>query len=122
MLPKLWTGQERRRFRRHEVAIEIDIEVEIYGFASGATPFFAAGKTVNISRSGILAHLDAPVTRGAVCNVFFREALQDVRPQQVSGKVTRCAEWHGVFIVAVEFDAPLERLGVADPENAVADA
>lgn len=122
MLSKLWAGPERRRFRRHEATIEVRIQVELYGFESGATPFFASGKTVNISRNGVLARLDAPVTRGAVCNVFFREARRHVRPQHIRGKIVRCQEHHGQFMVAVEFDAVLQRLELPAPATVAAKA
>ena len=115
MFSRFFGGAERRRFPRHEAALPIEFEIEVYGFEGDSRPFFASGKTVNISRSGVLARLDVPAPKGSVCKLFFRHAGDQVRPQHVAGRVVRLQEESNEFLVAVEFDAPLATLDVAAP-------
>jgi len=114
MFRKIWKGADRRRHRRLEAAVELEVQVEMYGFEGESTPFFATGRTINISRGGVYAALDAPVGIGSVCKVFFRGADDRVAPAHVQGKVLRCEEREGGFRIAVEFDEPLERLQVPE--------
>jgi hypothetical protein len=113
MFSRLWKGMERRRFSRQPATLEVEFEIEIYGFENEARPFFASGKTVNISRSGVLARLDVPILRGAVCKLFFRGTDEQVRPHHVAGRVARLSEDGSDFLIAVEFDEPLTRLEIA---------
>lgn len=114
MFRKLFAGKERRKYPRQEAAIELDIELELYGFAGRSEPVFTRGRTVNISRGGLLAEFDAPVESGTVCNLYFREGSERVSPRRVSGRVMRCSPGEGTFRVAVEFDAPLETLNAPE--------
>ena len=115
MLERFWGGRERRRHTRHPAALQVDIEVEVYGFEGDSRPFFASGNTINISRGGLLARLDAPVSRGSVCNVFFRNAGRQVRPQHTAAQVMRSQEIDGGFLVAVRFEELLLQLDVHGP-------
>jgi hypothetical protein len=112
MLRKWWQGPERRKFPRLEAAIELSVRVELYGFEDASMPFFASGSTRNVSRGGLLAALDAPVSEGSICKVFLHDAADQVRPHHVAGRVVRCEEDGEKFLVAVEFDHPLTRLQV----------
>lgn len=114
MLRKLWKGPDRRRHRRFAAAVDLEVEVEMYGFERDSTPFYATGRTVNISRGGVCAALDAPVAIGSICKVFFRDADARVEPAQVQGKVLRCEELDDAFRIAVAFDEPLTRLRVPE--------
>lgn len=114
MLRSLWRGPDRRRHRRHEASFDIRVELEVYGFEGEVRPFFASGSTVNVSRSGLLATLDAPVSTGSVCNIFFRDTGEQLRPHHVTGRVVREFEEGDRHFVAVEFDEPLLRLEVEE--------
>ena len=114
MLRRLWRGPERRSFERREIALEIELEVELYGFEDESRPFFASGRTLNLSRSGALTRVDLPVAPGSVCKIFFRHADDVVRPHHTAGRVLRAAEVSGGFEIAIEFDEPLIRLRQED--------
>jgi hypothetical protein len=114
MFSRIWKGVERRRFPREEAALEVELEIEIYGFEGESRPFFASGKTVNISRDGVLARLDLPVARGSVCKLFFRQPGDQVRPHHVAGRVARLSQCGDDFLIAVRFDEPLARLEITE--------
>lgn len=122
MFRKFWKGPERREHPRFDAALELAIQVEMYGFEGDSTPFFASGRTLNVSRGGVYTCVDAPVAEGSVCKLFFRDADAQVRPSHVSGRVLRCSERDGAFHIAVEFDEPLLELSVAQPEASAAGA
>jgi len=114
MFSRIWKGTDQRQFPRQEAAFEVELEIEVYGFEGESRPFFASGRTINISRSGVLAHLDAPIARGSVCKLFFRCTGDHVRPHHVAGRVARLRESGDGYLVAVRFDAPLARLNIAE--------
>lgn len=122
MLSRIWKGVDPRRFLRQEAALEIELEIEIYGFEDESRPFFTSGKTINISRDGVLARLDVPLSRGSVCKLFFRQTGDQVRPHHVAGRVVRLARSGEDFLVAVRFDEPLTRLEVAEKVTVAAPA
>lgn len=115
MLRQIWKGPERRAHRRLEAAVEVAVRVEMYGF-EGARPFFATGITLNAGRGGVLATFDVPVTKGSVCNVYFRDADVRIEPSRVQGRVVRCEEHAAGFLVAIAFETPLTRLELAQSE------
>jgi len=114
MFSRIWKGADRRQFPRREATIEVELEIEIYGFEGESRPFFASGKTINISRGGVLACLDVPISRGSVCKLFFRQIGDRVRPHHVAGRVIRLRESGGDFLIAVRFDEPLAHLEVRE--------
>lgn len=116
---RLWSGPDQRRYDRHEATLEIELEiqVEIYGFETESHPFFASGETLNISLSGLLAYLDAPVSSGSVCSIFFRNAGHQVRPCLLAGRVLRCDARADGFVIAVTFDEPLLHLAAETPSQ-----
>jgi len=113
MLNKILRRVERRKHPRCETVLAVEFELEVYGFEGESRPFFTSGKTVNISRSGLLARLDLPISTGSVCKLFFRHTGDQVRPQHVAGRVVRLREAGEDFLVAVEFDEPFTRIDVA---------
>lgn len=117
---KPWDGEERRTFAREDATVEIHIQVEVYGFDSDARPFFCRGTTTNISRSGLLGQVGAPVNVGAVCKLFFHNPSLELYPGNVCGRVTRCNERDGAFVVSIEFDEPLSELCSPDMVAVVA--
>jgi len=127
MWKRIWNGVERRKFRRLQAHLRVEVGVELYGFEGRAHPFFASGRTLDISRGGILAHIDSPIHAGAVCNIFFRDPDSAVRPRHVSGRVIRCQQVADdqnaeadtdrasgartpIFRIAVAFEEPLLQL------------
>jgi hypothetical protein len=112
MFSRILSRPDRRKFSRHEASFAVEFELEVYGFEDESRPFFASGKTVNLSRSGLLARLDLPVTHGSICKLFFRHTGEQVRPQHVAGRVVRLRESGDEFLIAVEFDEPLAHIEV----------
>jgi len=114
MFSRLWKEADRRRFPRQDAALEVELEIEIYGFEGESRPFFASGKTLNISRDGVLACLDVPVSRGSVCKLFFRQTGDQIRPHHVAGRVARLSRSGDDFVIAIRFDEPLARLEITE--------
>lgn len=113
MLRSWWRGPERRRHPRAVAAVELSIEMELYGFHGDVVPFFASGSTLNLSLGGLLASVDAPVAAGCVCRVFFHDGAGQVQPRHVAARVMRCEERDdGTFLVAAAFEVPLTRLRI----------
>ncbi len=113
MIDRLWKGPERRRHPRIEACVQIALGVEVYGFEAGARPFFTRGVTCNVSLGGVLARLDAPVSPGSICNVFFRQAGDEIRPHHLAGRVLHCRREGDDYLVGVRFDEPLLKLDLA---------
>ena len=122
MFSSIWKGKNRREFHREGAVLEVELEIEIYGFQGDSRPFFASGKTLNISRSGVLARLDVPVLRGSVCKLFFSRTGDQVRPHHVAGRVARMTKSGNEFLIAVQFDEPLARLEVTESAKVAASA
>ena len=114
MLSAIWKGVDRRRAQRQEAALEVELEIEVYGFEGASRPFFASGKTINISRNGVLTCFDVPISRGSVCKLFFRQTGDQIRPHHVAGRVARMSRSCDDFLIAVRFDEPLARLEVTE--------
>lgn len=110
MFRRLWKGPDRREHPRVEASLELSIQVEMYGFEEDSRPFFASGRTVNISRGGVFTTVDAPVAEGSVCKLFFRDGEGQVRPTHMAGRVLRCTEEGGAFHIAIAFDESLLEL------------
>lgn len=94
--------------------------MEVYGFDAQARPFFCRGTTTNISCSGLFGRVNAPVSVGAICKLFFHNPSLELHPRNVCGRVTRCTERGGAFDVSVEFDEPLTELRSPDMVAVVA--
>lgn len=107
---KGWTGPERRRHARIDVAYEIRFQVLVG--QKGSKP--VTGTTVNLSRGGLLAKVDQTIALAARCQVHFIGVADRIRPQKVSGVVRRVSRARHAHLVAIQFDEPLEHLLVAD--------
>ena len=101
--PRRGLRLERRAHGRDATDLGVHVEVEIYGFENRARPFFSSGTATGVGRGGMLARLDAPLRRGAVCKVFFRDVGVRVRPRHIDGRVVRCDETDDGFMVAIAF-------------------
>ena len=103
-----WKGLERRAYPRLGVAFELVLAIEVG--LGGSTN--AAGVTVNISRSGMLAAIDYRLPLRAHCSIRFLDADGRVEPAETAGLVRRVKPRKNDYLVGVEFDEPLERLEV----------
>ena len=102
--------EDRRAYPRVDAAFDLRLNVEVG--AAGSRP--ALGKTVNVSRGGLLAAVDRRVPLGCRCAIQFEgaEAEDRISPMHVSGRVLRLTPRATDFLVAVMFDTPLEALNV----------
>ena len=79
----------------------------MHGFDASDTRFQARGRTLNVSRGGLLAQLDRDVQPGVRCLAHFPRALGRLGRTMVYGVVRRSEPCEGGYRVAVTFDTPL---------------
>ncbi len=100
--------------RRVDVAYQINIEAPLQNGGQEVMRLELLGSSLDISRGGVLVRCGKDVMAGARCEVYFPEATGKIGPNPTSGTVRR-SDAHGeLFRLAIEFDAPLEVLTVAD--------
>ncbi len=105
---------KQRVHPRVDVAFQVNIEAPLQLGGQEVMRLELHGIAIDISRGGVLVRVDQDVILGARCEVCFPEATGQIEPNTTSGKVCR-SEAHGeVFHLAIEFDAPLEGLQVAN--------
>ena len=105
---------KQRAHPRVDVAYQINIEAPLQIGGQEVMRLELLGTTIDISRGGVLVRCGKDVIAGARCEVYFPEATGKIGPNPTSGTVCR-SDAHGeLFRLAIEFDAPLEVLTVAD--------
>ena len=99
------------RFPRFEVCYPIRVEVEECDLPT------LRGVTLNISRSGMLAHVDQPndVPIGSRCLVRLLESKGRVSPTTIQGTVRRANGARRGNMIAIEFDT---LLSILEPDGA----
>ncbi len=118
-------GAERRTDERYDVHGLLEVDIELFGYQRDGRPFgigrapnapekiHSVGHTVNLSVSGLLAHVTEMVADGSNCLVRFVTIGDSVRPQLRWGVVVRCSELDsGKYEIAMRFDSPLDHLDV----------
>lgn len=105
---------ESRSFERIPVVYEINLMVGLYGFDPQDHRFEAHGRTINISRSGVLVKVLRPVAVSSRCLIHFEEGEEVVGRTLVYGIVRRVNEVEDEFQVGIEFDNPLDFIRVSD--------
>jgi len=103
-------GRDKRGFARTSVAEAIKIEVENNPPGSPAT----FGTTVDVSRGGLEARIQgAPISAGSRCIVRFLSTRR-FKPTMVWGVVVGTDRSADGRSVRIEFDTPLESVGLAE--------
>ena len=92
--------QERRRYPRTEAAVHVEVHMD------GNTGT-VHGITFNLSRSGMVAHLDAVVASGDGCTIQF-PSLGSEPGQMLKGRAVRSRQGAGVTMAAFKFETLLE--------------
>lgn len=105
--------EERRTHYRRDAALPIVLQVELHGFDSVEGRFEARGKTVNLSRGGLLARLDQPLDAGLRCVAHFPNAMGLLGRTMIYGTVRRARSAVSGHEVAVIFDTPLQEIELA---------
>ncbi len=105
---------KQRVHTRVDVAFQVNIEAPLRLGGQEVMRLELLGTSIDISRGGVLVRCGTDVMLGARCEVYFPEATGEIEPNPTSGKVCR-SDAHGqLFHLAIEFDAPLEVLQVAN--------
>ena len=100
-------GDERRQHTRFAAATPVVLRVELHGYDQDHARFEATGRTVNMSRGGLLARIDRTLAAGTRCLAHFPDATGMLGRTIVFGEVRRCTGMGDRWEVAVVFDTPL---------------
>lgn len=107
---------ERRTHPRSPADLPVVLQVELHGYDEGDHRFRCNGRTVNVSRSGLLARVDRAVSPGTHCLAHFPSATGQLGRTMIFGVVRRTRDLAGKFEIAVTFDNPLLHLELPLPE------
>jgi c-di-GMP-binding flagellar brake protein YcgR len=89
-------SKERRVHPRVEVTLPVELDVETYGPTT-------TGRTVDLSRGGVLVIVNQLVGVGAHCTIRFPNAGANAQEIK-AGTVVRSGPAEGGFLVALQFD------------------
>lgn len=99
-----------RGHERTPASIDVELVVSLHGFDPLDHGFEAHGTTVDVSRGGALTRVRRPVTEGSRCVLHVPGGEEALGRNLIYGTVRRVTEEPEGFLVAVEFDTPLEGL------------
>jgi len=97
-----------RKFSRHAVSFAVQMSVSLKGVDAEDRPFEAQGRTINLSRSGMLARIDQHLPIERRCLVHFPDADHKLADTRVHGVIVRCDPVDDGVAIAVEFETPLQ--------------
>jgi hypothetical protein len=103
---------DQREHERVAVSYEINIEAGLRLGGQEVMRLTLVGKTIDISRGGMLIRVDQDVIPGARCDVHFLDSGGQIEPEETWGRVRRSIKAKKGFDLAVQFNTPLERLDV----------
>ncbi len=117
-----WDMQERRSFPR--TGLELPVHLTLVPHGGGSEAFVASltGTTRDVSRGGcaLLTYTEiteiTEITERTRCIARFPIATGNIDPDTVWAEVKRSRHHDGGMLLGLEFDTPLETLGVA-PEG-----
>lgn len=110
--------ENRRQYERKAASIRLELVVSLHGFDPLDHGFEAHGITVDLSRGGALVRVQRPVAEGSRCVLHVPGGEEKLGRNLIYGTVRRALEKPEGFLVAVEFDTPLERLELDHEEQA----
>lgn len=100
-------GVEQREHDRVSVSYKINIEAGLELSGHEVLRLVIVGKTIDVSRGGMLISVDKDVILGARCRVEFLDSKGQIEPDQTWGRVRRVVPRKEGFNLAVQFDKPL---------------
>jgi len=100
--------RERRAFPRQPIPDDADTLVTLHGIDADGNHLDFGCEPVNVSRGGLLARCDREMPPGSPCVGQFRVAGGKIAPSFAVGKVVRLQDRDDGFLIALEFDEPLE--------------
>ncbi|MGD8328921.1 MAG: PilZ domain-containing protein [Acidobacteriota bacterium] len=113
--------RNRRQHERIKVAQPVKLEATLRGRFIDIMRLEMTGVTIDLSNGGFCANVDQSISPGVRCRV---EIVDDEGgdPRSLWGRVRRTTLSKGGYVVALEFDEPVEAaelLGKAGAEGAV---
>jgi len=109
--------ENRRKDERTAATIRLELVVGLHGVDPLQHGFEAHGITLDISQSGALTRVQRPVVEGSRCVVHVPDGEEMLGRALIYATVRRVSEKPEGFLVAVEFDTPLKKLNLDDPEE-----
>lgn len=109
--------QNQRQHERRAASIRMELVVSLHGFDPLDHGFEAHGMTLDVSRGGALTRVQRPVAEGSRCVLHVPGGEEKLGRNLIYATVRRVAERPEGFLVAVEFDNPLERLDLDNPDE-----
>lgn len=106
---------DRREHPREASSVPVVLQVELHGYDAEDERFKASGRTVNMSRGGLLARIDRKLASGTRCLAHFPSAVGQLGRTMIYGTVRRVVESSRGWEVAVAFDNPLLDLDLPLP-------
>ena len=106
-----WTGAEQRVYPRYELSCPVRLDLYITGGDSPRRVLQTNGKTINVSRGGMLAGIERAIPVDSCCLVHFLHTDElYVRPKHQWGTTIRVGAVGEGCQLAIKFDEPLEFL------------
>lgn len=103
-------AEDQRAHERLNIDYEINLEAGLNIGGQEVMRLTLVGRTIDISRGGMLIGVDQDVIPGARCEVRFPAADGRIEPEHTTGKVRRSSPMSKGFQLAVQFDEPLSVL------------
>ena len=110
------SGENRRQYERVKVSQPIKLEATLRGRFIDIMRLEMSGMTIDMSNGGFCANVDQSISPGVRCRVELASKDGD-EPKSLWGRVRRTTNTRGGYVVALEFDEPVEAaemLGAAD--------
>jgi len=114
-------GRNRRQHERIRVAQPVKLEATLRGRFIDIMRLEMTGVTIDLSNGGFCANVDQSISPGVRCRVEITDE-DGGAPHSLWGRVRRTTQNKGTYVVALEFDEPVEAaelLGKAGVEGAV---
>lgn len=103
---------ERRAFHRQAISASADVIVTLHGIDDNGNHLDFNCEPVNVSRGGLLARCDRKIVPDSPCVGQFQVGRGTIVPQFAVGSVVRLQEDSGTFLIALEFDEPLDTVAL----------
>lgn len=100
-------GRNRRQHERVKVRQEVKLEATLRGRFIDIMRLEMTGVTIDMSEGGFCANVDQSISPGVRCRVELA-GKNGGGPQSLWARVRRTTKGHNGYVVALEFDEPVE--------------
>jgi hypothetical protein len=101
------SGRNRRQYERVKVTQPVKLEATLRGRFIDIMRLEMSGVTIDMSEGGFLANVDQSISPGVRCRVEL-PGEDGADPKSLWGRVRRTTTGKTGFVVALEFDEPVE--------------